>query len=98
MEHWPALFDDKKLRPLQMGIRDALIQDALERKLDVDTRQIVRGLQAWAQRPAYIRCVAAGGQRYGIDGRAVGEVSGADIEGAIDRIIALGSASRWTKG
>lgn len=74
-ENWPALFDRKNLRPLQVGIFDVLMADVLARGLDISIRQMHLGLVHWTKRPAYIKCISEGGMRYGIDGQPAGEVS-----------------------
>ena len=74
-EHWPKGFTLAGVRPLSIGIQEALINDAKARELPITDSQIRYCLSAYTKRPTYMKALAAGGPRYDLNGQPCGEVS-----------------------
>ncbi|GHD56915.1 ProQ/FINO family protein [Jeongeupia chitinilytica] len=72
-EHWPAVFDLKQTKPLALDTRERLKAECETKGLDVD--KIARAVFLWVRRPAYQAAMAAGGQRYALDGTPSGEMT-----------------------
>ncbi|AOY02003.1 ProQ/FINO family protein [Jeongeupia sp. USM3] len=72
-EHWPAVFDLKQTKPLALDTRDRLKAECEAKGLDAD--KIARAVFLWVRRPAYQAAMAAGGQRYALDGTPSGEMT-----------------------
>ncbi|WP_432721310.1 ProQ/FINO family protein [Jeongeupia wiesaeckerbachi] len=72
-EHWPAVFDLKQTKPLALDTRDRLKAECETKGLDAD--KIARAVFLWVRRPAYQAAMAAGGQRYALDGTPTGEMT-----------------------
>lgn len=65
----PALFDPAAPKPLAIGI-DKLLRS----QLGLTLRQVSYFLSHWTRRDRYLRALAAGGPRYGLDGAECGVV------------------------
>ncbi|MBM3115009.1 ProQ/FINO family protein [Jeongeupia naejangsanensis] len=72
-EHWPAVFDLKQSKPLALDTRDRLKAECETKGLDAD--KVARAVFLWVRRPAYQAAMAAGGQRYALDGTPTGEMT-----------------------
>ncbi|MFE8048138.1 ProQ/FINO family protein [Brenneria goodwinii] len=71
---WPDAFNLEKPRPLAIGIDKALAADIERRQLSgVGSLRFSLGL--YIHRSAYIKALAAGGQRYDLNGNPQGEVT-----------------------
>ncbi len=86
VDHWPNGFSLDSVRPLSIGIQDALIADAEARALPITLSQIRYCLSAYTKRPAYLKALAAGGTRYDQNGQPCGEVSAEHQREAADRL------------
>lgn len=72
-DHWPALF--AVTRPLKVGIKDDLIQDAQQRQLGLKPNDIGLGLREWVRRRVYFKALVYGDGRYDIRGELVAPLS-----------------------
>ena len=72
-DHWPALF--AVTRPLKVGIKDDLIQDAQVRQLELKPNDIGLGLREWVRRRAYLMALVEGEGRYDMCGECVALLS-----------------------
>jgi len=78
LNKFPAI---KKVLPLQVGVRDILLKN---RPKNVSGRTVRRTLAGHCNRIAYVKAVAAGGDRYDLQGQPVGTVSPEHQAGAIE--------------
>ncbi|MEI7248365.1 ProQ/FINO family protein [Pectobacterium carotovorum] len=71
---WPDVFSLENPRPLAIGIDKALAADIERRQLSgVGSLRFSLGL--YIHRSAYIKALVAGGQRYDLNGKPLGEVT-----------------------
>ncbi|MNH19564.1 ProP effector [compost metagenome] len=84
--YWPDCFSLDSVRPLSIGIQDALIADAEARELPITVSQIRYCLSAYTKRPAYAKVMAAGGTRYDLSGQPCGEVTAEQQRAALIQI------------
>lgn len=70
IEHWPQLFSETNPKPLKLGIWDDLV--ATEK---VSRRQLRAALKIYCRGKAYRQTLAAGGQRYDINGQPVAAIT-----------------------
>ncbi|MEQ0866930.1 ProQ/FinO family protein [Pseudomonas aeruginosa] len=80
--HFAELFDYEAPRPLKIGIWDDLFAAVKERQLEVSESNLRWGVKIYVRRMKYMTALAAGGNRFGLDGEAVGEISEVDQENA----------------
>lgn len=79
-EHYPELFNLRAPKPLQINIHVSLAEDGKMSKT-----KIRRALNFYVQQLSYIKAVAAGGARFGLQGE-VGTVKPEDAEHAKTRV------------
>ena len=79
LDAYPKAFDPGHVRPLKLGVAKELMKIRPE---TVSVRSLRAALQIWCSSRPYLRALAAGGDRYGLDGLPVGSVSEKDIEHA----------------
>lgn len=72
-DNWPALFCIT--RPLKIGIRDDLIEDAQVRQLPIAASDIKRSLRVWISRRVYLKAMVFGEGRYDLTGKRVQSLS-----------------------
>ena len=94
MEHLkttiPVLFDPERAKPLKIGAGNELAKSRPEGTSHATARA---ALKRWTSSPAYLRALAAGGSRYGLDGEPIGEVTEEHQRAARARLAALKSAA-----
>jgi hypothetical protein len=78
----PGIFSGCVPLPLKIGI-DA---DLRERFPTANPTALGRWLKYWTGTDAYLAAVAAGGNRFGIDGEVAGEIAETDVEHARERL------------
>lgn len=71
---WPDAFNLENPRPLAIGIDKALVADIDRRQLS-GAGSLRFSLGLYVHRSAYIKALAAGGQRYDLNGKPHGEVT-----------------------
>ncbi|HCF3424998.1 TPA: ProQ/FinO family protein [Pseudomonas aeruginosa] len=80
--HFAELFDYEAPKPLKIGIWDDLFTAVKERQLEVSESNLRWGVKIYVRRMKYMTALAAGGYRFGLDGKAVGEISEMDQKSA----------------
>ena len=93
LERWPDIFDLDEPAPLQLGIHDAII--AAEPALCGPELEAV--LRWYTSRIPYIKALARGGKRAGLDGKAAGDVSEQHQAGARRAVALFNLCSRWVR-
>lgn len=88
-EFWPKLFDINNPKPLKLNIMQDMAKDIQARGLDMGIGSVRVALNAYTSHAKYIRCVAAGGMRYDLNGEPCGEVTETAIRHATERFKAL---------
>lgn len=88
-EFWPKLFDINNPKPLKLNIMPDMVKDIQARGLDMGIGSVRVALNAYTSHAKYIRCVAAGGMRYDLNGEPCGEVTETAIKHATERFKAL---------
>ncbi|EEM8544084.1 prop effector [Salmonella enterica] len=86
---WPALFDINNPKPLKINIIQDMIKDIQARALDMGAGSVRAALSTYTGHSKYIRCVAAGGPRYDLNGEPCGEVTEAAVQHATERLRAF---------
>ncbi|WP_434996814.1 ProQ/FINO family protein [Pectobacterium brasiliense] len=71
---WPDAFNLENPRPLAIGIDKALAADIERRQLS-GAGSLRFSLGLYIHRSAYVKALAAGGQRYDLNGKPQGEVT-----------------------
>lgn len=84
-EFWPKLFDINNPKPLKLNIMPDMAKDIQARGLDMGIGSVRVALNAYTSHAKYIRCVAAGGMRYDLNGEPCGEVTETAIRHATER-------------
>ncbi|EBQ4836474.1 prop effector [Salmonella enterica subsp. arizonae] len=82
---WPKLFDINNPKPLKLNIMQDMAKDIQARGLDMGIGSVRVALNAYTSHAKYIRCVAAGGMRYDLNGEPCGEVTETAIRHAAER-------------
>ncbi|ECC6922429.1 prop effector [Salmonella enterica] len=82
---WPKLFDINNPKPLKINIMPDMAKDIQARGLDMGIGSVRVALNAYTSHAKYIRCVAAGGMRYDLNGEPCGEVTEEAIKNAKER-------------
>ncbi|POE18032.1 hypothetical protein BV918_00685 [Pectobacterium odoriferum] len=78
---WPDAFNLENPRPLAIGIDKALAADIERRQLS-GAGSLRFSLGLYVHRSAYVKALAAGGQRYDLNGKPQGEVTAEQQERA----------------
>lgn len=86
---WPKLFDINNPKPLKLNIMQDMAKDIQSRGLDMGLGSVRVALNAYTSHAKYIRCVAAGGMRYDLNGEPCGEVTETAARNARERFKAL---------
>ncbi|EKK3318923.1 ProQ/FinO family protein [Salmonella enterica] len=89
MEFWPKLLDIHNPKPLKINIMQDMIKDVQTRGLDMGTGSVRVALNTYTGHARYVRCVAAGGARYDLNGEPCGEVTEAAVKHATESLKAL---------
>lgn len=84
-EFWPKLFDINNPKPLKINIMPDMAKDIQARGIDMGIGSVRVALNAYTSHAKYIRCVAAGGMRYDLNGEPCGEVTETAIKHATER-------------
>lgn len=86
-ENWPQLFST--VRPMKTGIKADLVEDARERQLALDEKDIGLCLRDWVYRTVYQKAVARGEMRFDLSGTPVEPVSNTDKAYAVAQLAAM---------
>ncbi|EJZ7015421.1 ProQ/FinO family protein [Salmonella enterica] len=86
---WLNLFDINNPKPLKLNIMQDMAEDIQARGLDMGLGSVRSALNTYTSHARYIRCVAAGGMRYDLNGEPCGEVTETAIKHATERFKAL---------
>ena len=70
---WPAVFSFRKPQPLKVGITAELMADVEARELPFTLEMLKSSLAIYTNRIDYLRALADGCQRIGLDGNPAGE-------------------------
>lgn len=81
-EHWPRFAYKKGAAPLPMslGMYEDVAADAQQRGIAISESQIRQGLMLFSKRPAYLKAIAKGGDRFDLNGKTKGEVTAQEQE------------------
>lgn len=82
---WPKLFDINNPKPLKINIMPDMAKDIQARGLDMGIGSVRVALNAYTSHAKYIRCLAAGGMRYDLNGEPCGEVTETAARNARER-------------
>lgn len=93
-EFWPKLFDINNPKPLKLNIMPDMAKDIKARGLDMGIGSVRVALNAYTSHAKYIRCVAAGGMRYDLNGEPCGEVTETAVRHATERFKVLAQKRR----
>ncbi|EBS4549034.1 prop effector [Salmonella enterica subsp. enterica serovar Newport] len=85
MAFWPKLFDISNPKPLKLNIMQDMEEDIQTRGLDIGLGSVRVALNTYTSHAKYIRCVAAGGMRYDLNGEPCEEVTETAIKHATER-------------
>lgn len=91
--HWPDLFDIKQPTPLQIGIRDPIVEH-LEQAGELFTaKQIGRALSEHCSRSEYLKALTNAPHRVGLHGE-LSPISELDRQGAMNKLKARCKAQK----
>ncbi|WP_272682182.1 ProQ/FINO family protein [Providencia sp. PROV129] len=85
-EYWPHLFPNGQLRPMAVGIREALFADKKGRELPISYKKLKRSLAAISHSVKYRTTIMPGAVRYDKDGQPDGTVTESDVVDTLKRI------------
>lgn len=85
-EYWPQLFPNGQLRPMAVGIREALFADKKVRELPISYKKLKRSLAAISHSVKYRTTIMPGAVRYDKDGQPNGTVTESDVTDTLKRI------------
>ncbi|MGF7483959.1 ProQ/FINO family protein [Providencia sp. SP181] len=85
-EYWPHLFPNGQLRPMAVGIREALFADKKVRELPISYKKLKRSLAAISHSVKYRTTIMPGAVRYDKDGQPNGTVTESDVADTLKRI------------
>ncbi|HGJ5890492.1 MAG TPA: ProQ/FINO family protein [Arsenophonus apicola] len=83
---WPALFPEQQLRPMKIGIRQAMWQEVNEKGLPLTKKRLKACLNSIGHHVDYRALIQLGANRYDKDGQVAGEVTQADVEDNLKRL------------
>ncbi|MEK2482882.1 ProQ/FINO family protein [Providencia stuartii] len=73
-KHW-TLFSEPEAKPLMIGIKEAMTDEAKNKVLDIPESHIKQGLHSYVNRKAYLKALTLGGNRFDMYGQPSGEVT-----------------------
>jgi ProP effector len=79
---FPAVFNPDTPLPLKIGVHDDLLQAGLP----FSNKRIRSAVGHWCSRPEYQKRLAAGGQRYNLQGKPAEKISAEHREAAAERL------------
>lgn len=85
-EYWPQLFPNGQLRPMAVGIREALFADKQGRELPISYKKLKRSLTAISHSVKYRTTIMPGAVRYDKDGQPNGTITESDIADTLKQI------------
>ncbi|HCL5065772.1 TPA: ProQ/FinO family protein [Salmonella enterica] len=83
---WPELFDLDNPKPLRVGVLDDLMQDISARNLTIGAGVLKAAIASYTRRIRYQKALAAGGDRYDLNGQPCGEVTPEQQQEAADAL------------
>ncbi|HCL5065944.1 TPA: ProQ/FinO family protein, partial [Salmonella enterica] len=83
---WPELFNLDNPKPLRVGILDDLMQDISARNLTIGAGVLKAAIASYTRRIRYQKALAAGGDRYDLNGQPCGEVTPEQQQKAADAL------------
>ncbi|HGJ5892071.1 MAG TPA: ProQ/FINO family protein [Arsenophonus apicola] len=86
---WPDLFPEQQLKPMKIGIRQAMWQEVNEKGLPLTKKRLRACLGSIGHHADYRALIQLGASRYDKDGRMAGEVTQADVEDNLQRMVKL---------
>lgn len=86
IKHFPEVLRRKEPMPLKVGILDDMVNSLQARGATMGPGQVKAALAGYTSARRYLRALAAGGPRYGIDGQPCGEVTPEHQQIAADAI------------
>ncbi|HGJ5854296.1 ProQ/FINO family protein [Arsenophonus nasoniae] len=84
---WPSLFPENQLRPMKIGIQQDMWQEVKEKSLPMARRRLRACLGSIGHHADYRALIQLGAFRYDKDGQKVGEVTQADVEDNLQRLV-----------
>lgn len=82
-QFWPELFSLNEPKPLKIGVLEDLQNSIASRKIDFGNCSLKAALAGYTRRYQYKKALAAGGNRFGIDGTPYGEVTAEQQQNAL---------------
>lgn len=73
-KYW-TLFSEPEVKPLMIGIKEAMIAEANDKGLDIPESHIKQGLWSYISRKVYLKTLTLGGHRFDMNGQPNGEVT-----------------------
>lgn len=86
IKHFPDVLSRKEPMPLKVGILDDMVNSLQARGATMGAGQVKSALAGYTSARQYLRALATGGPRYGIDGQPHGEVTPEHQQIAADTI------------
>ncbi|HHR6225320.1 TPA: ProQ/FINO family protein [Providencia alcalifaciens] len=85
-EYWPTLFPNGQLRPMAIGMREALFADKRALELSISYKKIKRCLAAISHSVKYRATIMPDAVRYDKEGQPSGVVTESDVADTLKRI------------
>lgn len=86
---WPDLFPEHQLRPMKIGIQQDMWQEVKEKCLPITRRRLRACLGSIGHHANYRALIHLSASRYDKDGQVAGEVTQADVEDNLQRLVRL---------
>ncbi|WP_230323186.1 ProQ/FINO family protein [Salmonella enterica] len=83
---WPELFNLDNPKPLKVGVLDDLMQDISARNLTIGAGVLKAAIASYTRRIRYQKALAAGGDRYDLNGQPCGEITPEQQQEAADAL------------
>lgn len=73
-KHW-TIFNEPEAKPLMIGIKEAMIAEVKDKRLDIPESHIKQGLRSYISRKTYLKALTLGGNRFDMNGQPKGEIT-----------------------
>ncbi|EMF1947753.1 ProQ/FINO family protein [Proteus mirabilis] len=73
-KHW-TIFNEPEAKPLMIGIKEVMIAEVKDKRLDIPESHIKQGLRSYISRKTYLKALTLGGNRFDMNGQPKGEVT-----------------------
>lgn len=70
-----TIFNEPEAKPLMIGIKEVMIAEVKDKRLDIPESHIKQGLRSYISRKTYLKALTLGGNRFDMNGQPKGEVT-----------------------